>query len=471
MSASNCLRCLVRPSAVALVPRQMLQAGGGTLTFTANASFKAAGASASQGGRNSPANRPMKLRFRKVKKKGVASHQGKPPAPGERKAYRKKIVLSNNNALPVPGLENLRPADLSKQDNVGTIKALPEDVVDALRAMEAFKPTQCWGIFRQPAMLVRQETVDLVNKMKAAEKGRKMIRVVIEGNRITGKSMMLLQAMTHAFMNDWVVLHIPEAQELTTAVTEYAPIESSPLWTQPTYTLKLLQAFKRANEKVLSRMNTVYSHADLPQIIPINSPLLQLINSAKEADGAWAVFQALWRELNAENAGRPPILFSLDGLAHIMKVSDYRDPAFKLIHSHDLTLVKLFTDILSGNQVMPNGGAVLAATTRGNSPRSASMELAIAQREAEKAKAEVVPQRDPYSKKYDDRVESVMKSVDILRLKGVSKAEARGLLEYWAASGVLKKRVDEQIVSEKWTLSGNGVVGEMERATLLTMKA
>lgn len=228
MSASNCLRCLVRPSAVALVPRQMLQAGGGTLTFTANASFKAAGASASQGGRNSPANRPMKLRFRKVKKKGVASHQGKPPAPGERKAYRKKIVLSNNNALPVPGLENLRPADLSKQDNVGTIKALPEDVVDALRAMEAFKPTQCWGIFRQPAMLVRQETVDLVNKMKAAEKGRKMIRVVIEGNRITGKSMMLLQAMTHAFMNDWVVLHIPEGA--------FPPFFCLPFFTKLTYT-------------------------------------------------------------------------------------------------------------------------------------------------------------------------------------------------------------------------------------------
>lgn len=217
-------------------------------------------------------------------------------------------------------------------------------------------------------------------------------------------------------------------------------------------------------------MNTVYSHADLPQIIPINSPLIQLINSAKEADGAWTVFQALWRELNAENAGRPSILFSLDGLAHIMKMSDYRNPSFELIHSHDLALVKLFTDCLSGAHKMPNGGAVLAATTRGNSPRSASMELAIAQREAEVAKQEI-PQRDPYGKKYDDRVEAVMKSVEILRLKGVSKAEARGLLEYWAASGVLKRRVDEELVSEKWTLSGNGVVGEMERASLLTMKA
>lgn len=215
MSASNCLRCLVRPSAVALAPRQILQTSGGSRSFTVTAtaaSRVAAKQAPNTGGRNTPANRPMKLRFRKVRKKGTPTHTGKPPAPGERKAYRKKIVLSNNNALPVPGLENLRPNDLAKQDNVGTIKALPEDVVDALRAMEAFKPTQCWGIFRQPSVLVRQETVDLVKKMKEAEKDRKVVRVVIEGNRITGKSLMLLQAMTHASMNDWVVLHIPEGE-------------------------------------------------------------------------------------------------------------------------------------------------------------------------------------------------------------------------------------------------------------------
>ncbi|KAK3396585.1 mitochondrial ribosomal death-associated protein 3-domain-containing protein [Sordaria brevicollis] len=468
MSASNCLRCLVRPSAVTLAPRQILQAGAGAAGAGAAGATRTFTATASPNNQMS-ANRPQKLRFRKVKKKGITP-QGKPPLPGERKAYRKKIVLSNNNALPVAGLETLRPNDLSKQKNVGTVMALPEDVVDALRATEAFKPTQCWGIFRQPSVLVRQETVDLIKKMDGAAADGKTLRLVVEGNRISGKSLMLLQAMTHAFMNDWVVLHIPEAQELTTACTEYSPLENSPLWSQPVYTLKLLQAFKKANEKVLSRMNTVYSHADLPQIIPINSPLIQLINSAKEADGAWAVFQALWRELNAENAGRPSILFTLDGLAHIMKMSDYRNPAFELIHSHDLALVKVFTDCLSGAHKMPNGGAVLAATTRGNSPRSASMELAIAQREAEAAKEEVIPQRDPYGKKYDDRVEAVMKSVEVLRLKGVSKAEARGLLEYWAASGALKKRVDEELVSEKWTLSGNGVVGEMERATLLTMK-
>ena len=204
MSAPNCLRCLVRPSAVALVPRQILQVGGGSLTFTATATASAKKPSSGGGAMN----RPQKLRFKKTKKKIAPT--GKAPAPGERKAFRKKIVLSNNNALPVPGLETLRPNDLAKKDNVGSVMALPEDVVDALRAVEAFKPTQCWGIFRKPSVLVRQETVDLITKMEAAGTNGKTLRVVVEGNRITGKSLMLLQGMAHAFMNDWLVLHFPE---------------------------------------------------------------------------------------------------------------------------------------------------------------------------------------------------------------------------------------------------------------------
>jgi small subunit ribosomal protein S29 len=242
---------------------------------------------------------------------------------------------------------------------------------------------------------------------------------------------------------------------------------------QPVYVLKLIQAIKRANEKVLAKTYTAHAHPELPQNIPPNTPLLKLANVAKEADGAWPVFQALWSELTAHNAARPPILLSLDGLAHAMKPSDYRSPAFDLIHSHDLALLKLFTDALGGAVKFPAGGAVLAATSRSNAPRVPSMELALAQREAEQRArhAEVpVPQKDAFFRGYDERVEAVLKSVQVLRVGGVDKLEARAVMEYWAASGMLRATVDERTVTEKWTLAGSGVLGEMERATLLTMR-
>jgi small subunit ribosomal protein S29 len=63
-------------------------------------------------------------------------------------------------------------------------------------------------------------------------------------------------------------------------------------------------------------------------------------------------------------------------------------------------------------------------------------------------------------------VEKSLQGAEVLKLKGLSKEEARCLMEYWAASGVLRQRVDEQTVAEKWTLAGNGIVGEIQRGAL-----
>ncbi|KAJ4296119.1 hypothetical protein N0V88_004821 [Collariella sp. IMI 366227] len=406
-------------------------------------------------------------------KKDKPIEKGRSPAPGERKALRKRITLSNDNAIAVPWLSDLTAADLADPANAAKIMALPVEVQDQLRASEAFKPTQCWGMFRKPSLLVREETVDLANRMQASVDKKQTLRLVVTGDKLTGKSHMLLQAMAHAFINDWVVIHLPEAQDLTTACTEYSPIPNTdPVqYMQPVYVLKLIQAIKKANEKVLSKTYTVTAHPELPQNIGANTTLLTLLNAAKEPDAAWPVFQAFWNELTSTKAiGRPPILFSLDGLAHIMKISDYRSPSYELIHSHDLALIRLFTDVLGGSAQFPAGGAVLAATSRNNAPRNPSMELALSQREAEQTEGAEVPKKDPFLRTYDDRSEAVLRAVQVLRLKGISKREARGLMEYWAASGMLRASVDDKAVTEKWTLAGSGVLGEMERATLLTMR-
>jgi small subunit ribosomal protein S29 len=241
---------------------------------------------------------------------------------------------------------------------------------------------------------------------------------------------------------------------------------------QPVYVLKLIHALKRANEKILAKTYTTTGHPELTQNIPAHTPLLVLANAAREPDAAWPVFQALWRELTSGGAARPPILLAMDGLAHAMKMSDYRSPAFERIHSHDLALVRLFMDALGGGVQFPGGGAVIAATSRNNAPRVPSMELALAQREAEQAGAAPadVPQREPFLRGYDDRVEAVLRSVDVMRLAGIGKTETRSLMEYWAASGMLRTTVDEKAVTEKWSLSGSGILGELERATLLTMR-
>ncbi|CAK7223983.1 hypothetical protein SCUCBS95973_005364 [Sporothrix curviconia] len=423
------------------------------------------------------------------RKKKKFAPRGRPIAPGERKAYRKRIVLSNNNALAVPGLEELAQPDATAA-NAGRIMALPDAVVDQLRAIEAFKPTQNLSLFRRPSLLVRSETAALAGRMqREVAQDKKTLRVVIDGERLAGKSTMLQQAMAHGFLNDFLVIHVPEGHELTTACTEYAAIpDTEPVqYVQANYTHRLLLAMLAANSELLGKFQTGHAHDQLANPVAAGSTLRDLVNAAKEPDHAWPVFQALLTELlDVETSlPRPPLVLSIDGLAHLMRISDYRNPAYERIHSHDLVLVRFLVDALGGATRFPHGAAVLAATTYGNAPSNPTMDLALAQRRAEqKADADADADADaasssnssrkltpdPYFRGYDERVAAAMRTVEVLPLKGVSKTETRALLEYWAASGVLRQRVDERAVLSSWTLSGNGVVGELERSLLLSLQ-
>jgi small subunit ribosomal protein S29 len=411
-------------------------------------------------------NRPQNT-TRKAKK-NIPAKPTKKPAPGERRAFRKRIQLSNNSALVVPGLADLQAENMVREDSVGKMFGLPDPLIDQLRLLEAFKTTQPWGLFRRPHVLLRSETVRLMKSMEDAAKTKKALRSVLTGSRLTGKSMTVLQAMSYALLNKWVVIHIPEAQELTNGHTEYSPIpQTKPVqFSQPVYTLKLLQTIYKTNQAVLDTLTTQKAWPALSNV-PRGAPLADLILNVKEGELAWPTLRALWEELT--QPGRPPIFFSLDGLSHINRISEYRDQDYNLVHAHDLALVGLFVDALSGKTPLPNGGAVIAAHSESNTLRHPSQELALSQLEAGQASREV-PSPDPYERNYDDRVYDALKNCSVLRLEGVSKDETRALLEYWGASGMVRNIVDSAFVAEKWALAGHGNVGELERTTLSTLR-
>lgn len=231
MATANCLRCLARPSPTASIPRrvfatgalQALQASLISFPFSTssrnNAAAKSTSKSASKSGSGQYSDAALSKHIRagkqmtlNKKRKKKPLDRGKSPLPGERKAYRKRIVLRNDNALPVPGLQVMTPRAMVLESSAGTVMEIPPATVDQLRAVEAFKPTQTWGIFRQPATLIRAESVQLMRKMQDAAKRQETLRLVITGDRIAGKSTVLLQALAHAYLNDWVVFHIPEGQ-------------------------------------------------------------------------------------------------------------------------------------------------------------------------------------------------------------------------------------------------------------------
>ncbi|KAI9683336.1 MAG: 37S ribosomal protein S23 mitochondrial [Trizodia sp. TS-e1964] len=471
-SPSACSRCLIlargRPS--------RLSSASIVRAFTTTAPLTLP-KPPSQGGKGKPIE-PRRSNGIVLKKKSAPARAGKPPLPGERKAQRKRVSLMNSNALPVPGMPDLTPETMADPQRVGSMLGLGLDLIEQLRAVEAFKPTQGWGWFRRPAALVRAESVRLGEFIARESGGGTSRRVVLSGERGSGKSVLLLQALAMGFAQGWTVISIPEgeyqklrspynkqpankapAHALTIGQTEYAlaPNTQPALYTQPAYTSALLEQIAQANTRFLTNTPLALPHS-LPITLAPKLSLHQLTQlGVRDPALAPTIFAALWAEITAP--ARPPVLVALDGLAHLLGPTSYRSPAHEHIHALDFHLARHFAACLSGAVRLPNGGLVLAATCGSNVVNAESLAMALKQSAGEEGVGDGF-------KAVDARAVQCLRGVEVWQVGGLSKSEARGLMEYYASSGVLRERVDEAFVGEKWAVAGGGVVGEVERGAL-----
>jgi small subunit ribosomal protein S29 len=273
---------------------------------------------------------------------------------------------------------------------------------------------------------------------------------------------------------------------LTLGQSEYAPIPNTnpPQYTQQAYTANLLSQIVKANSKILAKMQISQKH-ELPIPIQANISLDRFaLLGVQNPDIAWPIFLAFWKELTAPQTPtltRPPIFFSLDNISHVLTDSHYTtmDSAGKInpIHAHDFVQIKHFLDHFSGEKTLPNGGIVMAATSESDRAKSPALDVSIAMAEARLAQS-ISPSDEesakqirieqfwsPY-KKIDARSLEVLKKFELMKLEGLTREEARTIIEYWASSGMVRRRIEESFVNEKWTVAGRGVVGELERAVV-----
>jgi hypothetical protein len=173
-------------------------------------------------GSNAGARRFEKGKTIKLNKKAPPIPK-RSPLPGERKAYRKRIVLTNDNALQFDGAQDLTAASMLDEANVPAMLRLPDKLVDQLRAAEAFKTTQCWNLFRWPHMLLRQPGQEIARRMQQDLAKKETTRLVLTGEGLVGKSMLLLQAIATAYCNDWIVINFPEGKHHQSPCSPKAP--------------------------------------------------------------------------------------------------------------------------------------------------------------------------------------------------------------------------------------------------------
>jgi small subunit ribosomal protein S29 len=215
MPSSTCLRSFALLSLDAAAPRTLIPRAA---CFSTSAARYANPQMKKKNMTAAPKKGVKSLNTKKGKKAPGGENQ-KRPAQGERKALRKRIVLSNNNALEVSSLKDFDKDNVLSEQNQGRVMGLPEHVVDALRAVDAFKTNQGWSFFRRPAVLVRKETVQLAKLFKEAEASatgetKKTLRRILSGERMGGKSTLLLQGLAMGYLRDWFVINLPEGKHV-----------------------------------------------------------------------------------------------------------------------------------------------------------------------------------------------------------------------------------------------------------------
>ena len=271
------------------------------------------------------------------------------------------------------------------------------------------------------------------------------------------------------------------AQEFVINQSSYAPVkqaegsEEEQMYTQPHLAAELLSRIASSNKAVLQSLEPNHP---LPEAISFSKPPQSVHDiatfGAANPPHAHQLFTHLVSELTQPGTNsRPPTVIAIDGLNHWMGPTKYHAADHSIIHAHQFALVKHLLSLLFSNTAMAHGGMVLAATTKSNNPVCDSLDVLLRQLSAlEKGMSmtdEGFPMPTPYFKA-DARVLSLLSpsspsessvSTTVKTLTGLTKSEARGLLTYYTNSGILKDPLTDGSISEKWTLSSGGVIGEL----------
>lgn len=243
------------------------------------------------------------------------------------------------------------------------------------------------------------------------------------------------------------------------------------IYDQPKLTADLLKRISNSNKAVLQKLSLAHAHK-LDGHKPTNLHGLAVIG-VEDSKLSWRVWQALWKELTSPSSQqkRPPVLVALDDIDHWMTLSRYRSAEFNPIHAHQLAPIRHFLHMLfnkDGVGQLANGGMILAARTASNGRSVPTFDLVLRQLDARQKGLRMgdneFPMPQPY-KAVDPLVLGLFEGSDglsVQTLKGLERdVEARGLLEHFARSGLMREAVSAATVAEKWTLAGGGVVGEL----------
>lgn len=366
--------------------------------------------------------------FKQKAKEQTAKMRTPKKGSGEYRNFRRAAAYSkfSKSATEVPvGSENLRifaAPDLEAPVTEPSMVVFPDAVQSSLVHMADFQPQQNNELFLQRASLLRSESSQIQNIIKQASS--KEQRVVLTGPAGSGKSTLLAQAHALAKLQNWIVLHIPRAEDLIDGSTDAIASKSGSGFDQPMLSRRWAQRIAKANRDVLT------------------SDDLKLLTSASAKEDPAGSLNTFISQL--ESGGRP-VLISADSFNAFVKTpfSANRTKENEPIYHGDLQVPQILLDFLSNKRTLKNGAVIVATSGRIITNDTIAIGLGHGQ-----APAYATPEE------FDGELASRLQGVREIAVGSFSPVETDVYMRYIAAAGLAE--YSPELVAAKYAVSGNG---------------
>ncbi|KAF9897421.1 37S ribosomal protein S23 mitochondrial [Lobosporangium transversale] len=387
-------------------------------------------------------------------KKGAAPTRAK----GHSNSFRKKGVVDDDSnegatgagrlnekyykaAIPVK-VEEFLPSTATK-DNIGKVLGIPSVVTPALSqtAFPTFLNEQ-FALVKSAALVVRESTVDLLERVdKAMKTPSAQSRIVLTGESGSGKSAVLLQAVSHCLSAGWVVIYVPKASTWMNSSFAYNKVPGSTSFVQPLLASNVAGQIHGANKSTLNGIvvseNAMIGHQEVAKGTTL-SALLEI--AVKNQFAAQDVMELFLKELGAQKG--VPTLIAVDEINTFFRPTEYLNQDAKALNPEHLKLPNLFLRYISGKNSLSHG-AIVTATSETHWPRkSETLDVSLG--------VKVV---SPY-KKLSQTILPWTQGFTRFEVPNYTRPEAKGVFNYYKKGNIIYDAPSEALFLNKFITSG-----------------
>ncbi|SNX83646.1 related to RSM23 - mitochondrial ribosomal protein of the small subunit [Melanopsichium pennsylvanicum] len=307
--------------------------------------------------------------------------------------------------------------------------------------------------------LVRKQTLELLDRLDAASKGNKGVSVVLDGQRGSGKSMLLAQSIAYALDDGWVVISIPRAINLINSSTLYTYNAHHKAYLQPEATRALLEAILKVNGASLKSLQTAsVVEVDGTKIeagTPLETLVKRGIDDASTPAAKQTLLEALFKTLSTQT--ERPVLVAVDDAQSLFRTSLYKDPDFIALESFELGLPRALLSLLTTPSAAVSRGAFIAAlsTTHTEFLPPAELQIALAEKKGAKIMTQAINAYSKLNPQHLEHAKQALKKAEVVDTSGaLTKQEAAELFKQLKEERRHWSAVNDELFLEKLVESG-----------------